>query len=56
MKIAVSRLHLPDGEILHNQVIEIQNDKVVAFHSLTTEEPFVSWQGGDYYLANLPQT
>ena len=48
-RIAVSRLHLPDGHVLHNQVIEMEDGIPVKFHDLLKEEPFTEWLGGDYY-------
>lgn len=50
-KIAVNRLVLPGGEVLHQQVIEFnEHEKVVGYHSLVAEEPFTEWVGGEYRL------
>jgi hypothetical protein len=52
-KIAVNRLLLPGGEILHQQVIEFDDHgHVVAYHPLSAEEPFTEWQGGDYRISD----
>lgn len=48
-RIAVNRLHLKDGRILPNQVIELEDGKIVAFYSLKEEIPFTEWLGGDFY-------
>lgn len=51
-RFAVSRLHLPEGGILRNQVIEFSttpDGKVTArYFPLTQELPFTEWRGGDY--------
>ncbi len=51
-RIAVSRLHLPDGTVLKNQVLELSADEksVTNYYPLTQELPFTEWRGGDYYL------
>ena len=48
-RIAVRRLHLPDGQILTNQVIEFADDGSQRYFPLTEELPFTEWLGGDYY-------
>lgn len=48
--IGVSRLHLPDGRVLRNQVIVFEDGKIVHIFPLTEEIPFTSWIGGDFYL------
>lgn len=50
-RIAVSRLHLPDGTVRYNQVIELENGKVVSFYALTEELPYTEWLGGDFVLS-----
>lgn len=50
-RIAVSRLHLPDGTVRCNQVIELENGKVVSFYALTEELPYTEWLGGDFVLS-----
>lgn len=52
---AVSRLHLPTGEVLKNQVVEVCEDPVThrvstTYHPLTEETAFTEWKGGDHYL------
>ena len=49
-RFAVSRLHLLDGTVLNNQVIEITDSGQITYYSLTDELPFTEWHGGDYYL------
>lgn len=49
-RIAVSRLHLPDGTVLLNQVIETSEEGEISYYPLTDELPFTEWLGGDYYL------
>lgn len=50
-RIAVSRLHLPDGTVRCNQVIELENGKVTSFYALTEELPYTEWLGGDFILS-----
>lgn len=50
-RIAVSRLHLLDGTVRCNQVIELENGKVVSFYALTEELPYTEWLGGDFVLS-----
>lgn len=49
-RIAVSRLHLPDGKVLTNQVIDTTDSGEIIYYPLTDELPFTEWHGGDYYL------
>ncbi len=49
-RFAVSRLHLPDGRVLSNQVIETMDEKVVRYYPLTEELPFTEWHPIDYYI------
>lgn len=49
-RIAVSRLHLEDGRILRNQVLELEGEKVLRFYDLREELPFTEWRGGDFYI------
>lgn len=52
-RFAVSRLHLPDGQVLKNQVVETDTaaaNAVVRYYPLTAELPFTEWRGGDYYI------
>lgn len=49
-RVAVSRLHLPDGRVLYNQVVELDGDVFVRHYPLTEELPFTEWKGGDYFL------
>ncbi|GFI34603.1 hypothetical protein IMSAGC014_01098 [Bacteroidaceae bacterium] len=52
-RFAVSRLHLPDGSVLKNQVIEYQqtseNKFSARYYPLTEEIPFTEWRGGDFH-------
>ncbi len=49
-RIAVSRLHLKDGTILRNQVLELEGGEVLRFYDLQEELPFTEWRGGDFYM------
>ena len=49
-RFAVSRLHLKSGEILKNQIIEIDASGEISYQPLKEELPFTKWKGGDYYL------
>ncbi len=49
-RIAVSRLHFPDGCILVNQVLEYDGKRLLRYFPLTEELPFTQWRGGDYEL------
>lgn len=52
-RFAVSRLHLPDGNVLKNQVVEeIFNGHITCYthHDLSYEEPFTEWRGGDFII------
>lgn len=48
-RIAVSRLHLPDGRVLYNQVVELENEIPRCHFPLTEELASTEWLGGDYY-------
>ena len=47
-RIAVSRLHLPNGTILHNQVIELCDGQPQRYYPLVQELPATEWLGGDF--------
>lgn len=51
-RIAVSRLHLSNGEVWKNQVLEfdVKTKKIVRFYPLEQEIAFTEWRGGDYFL------
>lgn len=51
-RFAVSRLHMQDGTILKNQVIETDggSGKYLTSYPLEQELAFTEWRGGDYYL------
>ncbi len=53
-RFAVSRLHLPDGEVLKNQVIEVWQSPDGQTHhrhyTLERELPFTTWRGGDFWI------
>lgn len=53
-RLAVSRLHFPNGTVLFNQVLEFRQKKVIAIYALTEELPYTEWMGGDYYLLETP--
>lgn len=52
-RFAVSRLYLPGGQVLRNQVIEItvaSDGKTTArYFPLTQELAFTEWRGGSYH-------
>jgi hypothetical protein len=51
-KIAVNRL-LPSGEVLYQQVIELNEEGIpVGYHALVAEESFTEWIGGEYRLSD----
>ena len=52
IRIAVSRLHLPDGTILRNQILELKGDRVVDYYDLQEEIYNTIWRGGDYYITS----
>lgn len=47
-RIAVSRLHLPDGTLLNNQVIELSDGIPQRHYPLVHELHATEWLGGDY--------
>lgn len=51
-RIAVSRLHMENGNVLKNQILEIDSEtkKMVRYYPLSREIAFTEWRGGDYYL------
>lgn len=50
-RIAVKRLHLGDGTVLTNKVIEFQRDgSACRIMDLNAELPNTVWIGSDYYL------
>lgn len=53
-RIAVSRLHLPGGRMLCNQVLEFRGQTLLRHYPLVEELPATEWHGGDYYLDPEP--
>ncbi|MDO4715249.1 MAG: hypothetical protein Q4A44_03095 [Bacteroidales bacterium] len=50
-RIAVLRLHLPNGSILTRQVLTLANNgDVLSYEPLTHELAFVEWQPKDWTL------
>lgn len=48
-RIASHRIILPDGRILQNHVVVLEDDgRLVSFHPLQGEEPFTQWIPGEY--------
>lgn len=50
-RFAVSRLHLPDGRVLKNEVIEVTpsaDGPRFRHYPLVGEQAFTEWLGGDY--------
>lgn len=49
-QIAVLRLHLPDGTILPNQLLALdEQERVIAYADLMEEVPFCEWFRGDWF-------
>lgn len=49
-RLAVLRLHLPDGTVLGRQVVEECSGRYLRHYPLTEETPQTVWLRGDYYL------
>lgn len=52
-RFAVKRLHLPNGEVLNDQVVEmLQADGKTTYrhYPLDHEFAFTEWVGGDFFL------
>ena len=49
-RFAVSRLHLPNGDVLRNQIVEALSDNTFRHRPLLEEEPMTEWLGGDFFL------
>lgn len=48
-RIASHRIVMPDGSILTNHVVVLDDDgRVLSFHPLQGEEPFTEWIPGEY--------
>ena len=48
-RIAVSRLHFPNGRVLYNQVVEVEGELPKSHFPLTVELASTEWLGGDYF-------
>lgn len=48
-RIAVSRLHFPNGRVLYNQVVELEGEILKSHFPLTEELASTEWLGGDYF-------
>lgn len=49
-QIAVLRLHMPDGSVLPNQLINLdESGRIVSFSPLEHEVAFCEWYRGDWY-------
>ncbi|MEG1580367.1 MAG: hypothetical protein RR386_03810 [Bacteroidaceae bacterium] len=48
-RIAVNRLHLKNGQLLLNQVIELDKNTLHSYFPLKQELPYTEWLGGDFY-------
>ena len=46
--LAVKWLHLPDGRVLKDQVVEFLNGEPYRYYPLVEECPFTEWFGGHY--------
>lgn len=49
-RIAVSRVHFPDGGLRRNWVLELEGDRLVRDYPLTEELPFTEWRNGDCHV------
>lgn len=54
-KLAVRKLHLTDGRILHNQVIVFEEGKYIRNYPLNGEEAFTVWYGGELNIEEILQ-
>lgn len=54
-RFAVSRLHLPDGSVRFNQVVEEENGNSLRCYDLVEELPFTEWRDEDFYLSSFPE-
>lgn len=52
-RFAVSRLHLKEGQILKNQVVEVLDSGQIRFYPLQEELPHTEWLGGDFYMFDV---
>lgn len=48
-RIAVKWLHLPDGRVLKEQVVEMEADKPVRYYPLDGEPAMTEWLGGHFF-------
>ncbi|MCH5181768.1 MAG: hypothetical protein J1F06_03965 [Prevotellaceae bacterium] len=49
-RLAVCRLHLADGRVLRNQVVELSCGRLRCHYPLVGEIAFCRWYGGDCYV------
>lgn len=53
-RIAVLRLHLPDGRILTNQLLDFDEaGRIISYSPLCKEVAFCEWFRGDWYFEEL---
>jgi CTP synthase (UTP-ammonia lyase) len=45
-RIGAHEVHLPDGTILHQAVVELIDERVVNYYEFTDELPMTEWLGG----------
>lgn len=51
IKVAVARLHLPNGQALNNQVVAIDEEGfVMSYGPLEEEQAFTEWFKGDAFV------
>lgn len=53
-KIAVKWLHLPDGRVLREQVVEFVGERPVRFYPLEGETAMTEWRGIHFYWPLFP--
>lgn len=52
--IAVLRLHLPDGKVLHNQLLVLDDwGEIISYCPLHQEVAFCEWFRGDWYSETI---
>ncbi len=50
-KVAAHHIELPDGTVLHQEVVVIDdNGNIISHHKLQHEEPYVEWFPGTVRL------
>lgn len=53
-KVAVNKLYVSPQEAYINQVVELTDGIITAWHTLTDEEPMTEWLGGTLVVPCQP--